>query len=271
MRLAWATDIHLNVSWGNFVAQVLSEHPDALVITGDITEAPSLEWTLKQLDKNIGIPIYFVLGNHDYYGSSIKEVRRRIASLSQRNPRLIWLDRHGIVPLTKQSCLLGCEAWYDAAHGDFEGSKIWLSDFNNIKELTKNTAATVNYKDFLRRKLNLLGKRDADRLKRLLPAALAEFKHIYVATHVPPFVETANHQGKTCNPDFLPFFSCRVVGELLQETMSRHPDRIMTVLCGHTHDHSLDSKEVEILPNLKAMIHGADYGRPEIAKMLKVE
>lgn len=128
-----------------------------------------------------------------------------------------------------------------------------------------------SFREFLRRRLNHLGKRVAGRLKQLLSTALARIEHAYVATHVPPFIEAANYEGKTCNPDFLPFFSCRVVGEVLQETMSRHPDRTMTVLCGHTHDHSLDGKEVEILPNLKVMVHGVDEGKPGVTEVLEVE
>jgi len=44
--------------------------PDGLLITGDIGQAQSVERYLRALDKALPMPIYFVLGNHDYYAGA---------------------------------------------------------------------------------------------------------------------------------------------------------------------------------------------------------
>ncbi len=49
--------------------------------------------------------------------------------------------------------------------------------------------------------------------------------------------------------------------------MEAHPDREMTVLCGHTHGEG----EAQILPNLKVLTGGAEYGKPKVQRVLAVE
>lgn len=69
MKLAWLTDIHLNFLPDEeaFCASVAATDADAFVITGDIGEAPNVVMYLNQLDNYLERPIYFVLGNHDFY------------------------------------------------------------------------------------------------------------------------------------------------------------------------------------------------------------
>ena len=64
--------------------------------------------------------------------------------------------------------------------------------------------------------------------------------------------------------DWLPFFTCAAVGEVLRAAMSAHPDARMTVLCGHTHGAGV----VDVLPNLRVITGGADYGAPALQELL---
>ena len=41
----------------------------------------------------------------------------------------------------------------------------------------------------------------------------------------------------------------------------------MTVLCGHTHS----AGEAQVLPNLRVLTGGAEYGRPELQRVLAVD
>ena len=66
--------------------------------------------------------------------------------------------------------------------------------------------------------------------------------------------------------DWLPHFACRAVGEALVEAMAAHPECEMTALCGHTHSPG----EAQILPNLRVLTGGAEYGRPEVQRVLTV-
>ena len=77
-------------------------------------------------------------------------------------------------------------------------------------------------------------------------------------THVPPFREACWHRGQISDDDWLPHFACRAVGEVLVEAMAAHPECEMTVLCGHTHSPG----EAQVLPNLRVLTGGAEYGRP---------
>ncbi len=91
-RLAWATDIHLDFVNDQQVEALCKEitkiEPHAALLSGDIGNALSLEKYLLKLAGRLEKSIYFVLGNHDYYGSSIAAVREKVQVLSQDNP---WL------------------------------------------------------------------------------------------------------------------------------------------------------------------------------------
>jgi Icc protein len=51
------------------------------------------------------------------------------------------------------------------------------------------------------------------------------------------------------------------------EIMSRHPDRKLTVLCGHTHGEG----EWQMLDNLRVLTGGAEYGHPAVQRIFELE
>ena len=64
MRLTWLTDIHLNFCPGRaqeLLDRIDGADPDAVLIGGDIGEAPDVTGYLKQF-ATLAKPIYFVLG-----------------------------------------------------------------------------------------------------------------------------------------------------------------------------------------------------------------
>jgi len=77
-RAVWLTDIHINflkpVQLEKFYQLITDSQPDCILISGDIGEAPRLKYYLQQLESRLPVPIYFVLGNHDYYGASQQDV-----------------------------------------------------------------------------------------------------------------------------------------------------------------------------------------------------
>ncbi|MGB0911905.1 MAG: metallophosphoesterase, partial [Nitrospirales bacterium] len=87
MRIAWTTDIHLNFLNEQrrkiFFRSILEHNPDAMFITGDIAEAPSLSFHLQEMVDVIQKPIYFILGNHDYYYGSISAIRKETKVLCE--------------------------------------------------------------------------------------------------------------------------------------------------------------------------------------------
>src|SRR5688500_5440486 len=91
-RVAWLTDIHLNFlrppEREHFLARVADARPDAVLLSGDIGEAHDVVAFLRQIALAWPFPIYFVLGNHDFYFGSIDDVRQRVQTLCQEEPRL---------------------------------------------------------------------------------------------------------------------------------------------------------------------------------------
>ncbi len=84
-RLAWATDIHLEfcstLRIEEFASEVRATSPDALLLAGDTATAPSLATALTLLERLLPCPIWFVLGNHDFYEGILAAVRAEIADL----------------------------------------------------------------------------------------------------------------------------------------------------------------------------------------------
>jgi len=263
-RVVWVTDIHLNfISMSGveaFCQRIVSERPDAILVGGDIGEAPDVADYLRLLADRLERPIYFVLGNHDFYFGSIAEVRSAAEELTRQSEWLRYLPCSGVVELTENTCLIGHDAWGDGRIGDYAGSKVVLNDYLLIEELTGLDRTTRL------RKLNALGDEAADYLGHLLPDALARYRQVLTLLHVPPFREACWHEGHISDEDWLPHFTCKAVGDLLRDAMRAQPDCQMSVLCGHTHG----AGEARILPNLDVKTGGAEYGSPGLQELLIV-
>lgn len=68
-----------------------------------------------------------------------------------------------------------------------------------------------------------------------------------MATHYPSFHDACWHEGSISNKEWLPWFTCKAMGDMLLALAEEHPDRQILVLCGHTHSRG----KVDILPNFK--------------------
>ena len=81
----WATDIHLDHLTDEAVVQFAQSGRAAgaagLFVTGDISNAQAIVKHLAMLESGLSVPIYFVLGNHDYYGGRIENVRKQMKVL----------------------------------------------------------------------------------------------------------------------------------------------------------------------------------------------
>ena len=269
MKLAWATDIHLDhagESARRKFCQSVKEQADALVVTGDIAESRILGSALTALAALTERPVYFVLGNHDFYRGSIADTRRQVAYVVGDTEGLVYLSQSGVVELTPNTALVGHDGWADGRLGDLDRSEVILNDFLLIDELRCWRDRDTLDKPALRRVLEALGDEAAGYLKGVLAPAAEKYPHVIIATHVPPFREAAWYQGRPSGDDFLPFFACKAVGESLLEAARSYPGRQILVLCGHTHD----GGELEVLENLRVVTGPAEYGKPEIQQIIEV-
>jgi Icc protein len=264
MKLAWLTDPHLNFAGiqkvSGLMASVRAQSPDALLISGDIGEAPDLEGWLQQIGWEAKCPVYFVLGNHDFYHSSVAEVRAHVSVLSEHNAALCWLGEGGVIALSDHTALIGHDGWGDARLGDALHSRVMLADFDCIHDLRSAS------KPELIARLQALGDEAARVIREALTQALSSHRHVIVLTHVPPFAEACWHDGHHSDEEWLPYFSCHAVGEVLRELMGAHPEHTAHVLCGHTHS----GGDAQILPNLRVTTGAATYRRPQLQHPLWV-
>jgi 3',5'-cyclic-AMP phosphodiesterase len=263
-RLAWATDVHFEFASVDdivaFCQRVIDAAPDALLLAGDIGQAPTVERYLRALDRALAMPVYFVLGNHDYYQGSIREVRAAMPALVAGAAHLTWMPATGVVPIGTETALIGHDGWADGRCGDFTSSRVSLNDYRLIRELTDLTT------DERLAVLHGLGDEAAAHFRRVLPAALERHRFVVALTHVPPFPEATWYRGRISGPDWLPHFCARAVGEAMTEIMDAHPDQELLVLCGHTHG----GGGVQIRPNLRVVVGTAEYGSPALQDVIEV-
>lgn len=268
MRVAWATDLHLNfadsLAIDQFADEVHAGRPDVLLLAGDIGQATDLVARLGLLRRLLQPPIYFVLGNHDYYHGSIAGVRGDVAAAVGRLRDLTWLSVSEPVSLTGTTALVGHDGWGDGRLGNTETSPVVLNDFRLIEELRQ--ASRSGHHQLITR-LQRLGDEAASHLRTCLTRALAAHQHVLVLTHVPPFREAAWHEGRESGEDWLPYFACQAVGDVVREVMADHPDHRVTVLCGHTHGGGY----CRVLPNVEVFTGGAEYGQPRLQGVFEVD
>jgi predicted phosphodiesterase len=122
LRIGWLTDIHLNFApskrRNGFYAEVRKKNLDSLLIGGDVVEADSVIPFLSEIENELEMPIYFVLGNHDFYRGSITAVREAVIQHVTTSRWLHWLPASGVVALTPNTALVGHDSWADGHLGD---------------------------------------------------------------------------------------------------------------------------------------------------------
>jgi len=259
--IKWLSDIHLNfyrekeeridlyksINRGSF---------DSIIITGDIAESETLHEVLLELSENITKDVYFVLGNHDFYGGSVDSSSTIAEEFSLFvDERICYLPDHSYVALNKELglCLVGENGWADGRNGSGIDSYVSLNDQYYIEDL--NEAYGNGYRSELFRKMQQLADWDADSLNDKLMSLPKWCTKLIVATHIPPFTETSRYRGKPPSPDFLPFYSSQILGDTLKTFAEKHPHIQILSISGHTHG----GGKAQILPNLVAKTHNSDY------------
>ncbi len=265
MRATWLTDIHLNflrpLALKAFFDRVKAEQPDALLVTGDIAEGDSVAKFLGQMIDHIGAPIYFVLGNHDFYRANIRVVR---GDIPRANKRATYMPAIPSIQLGRVT-MIGVDGWGDARCGDL-ASTVQLSDWNLIEEFKKTKTDRNARNELLQRLGTAEGRLLAEKL-----AAVAGVPELLVLTHVPPYPEACVYDGEQSGPAWTPFFTCIATGEVLDAHAKAHPHQKITVLCGHSHGLGTYQR----FPNLEVRTGGwpphiEGYGNPVVQATLEL-
>lgn len=288
MNLIWLTDIHLNfldlTKRQEFYKTLKESKGNKILISGDIAESTDISDILVEMADEVQKPIYFVLGNHDYYKGNIKSVREEMIKLTQDEKLLNWLPELGYQDLGKKTFLIGQDGWADGRYGNYDESKARINDsvyiedlsiekFMNVleKALIKNKIIKDDplvYKFWILEKMRYLADNDAKQLRNNLVKCMLNnnVKKIIILTHVPPFEEVCLFRGEPSHDDFLPFFASKATGDIIMLAAETEPEIEFLVLCGHTHGKA----EWKARNNLTIKVGESHYGYPEIQEIIEV-
>lgn len=267
MKCAWLTDIHLNFLEREerltFYQCVKACNVDIILLSGDIAEAPTVVNLLEEMYEAIQSPIYFVVGNHDYYFGQIEQVKNQLETLTKNGNKLFWMPAAGPILLDDGVMLVGQDGWADGRLGDYSNSPVVLADSRLITELFQQKLLG---KYQLLNKMQQLADLDAALLQTDLDNSLKHNpKKIIVLTHVPPFKEVCLYNGEPSDNNWLPFFSSFASGEVLYKFSLENTQIELLVLCGHTHSYA----DVKILSNLRVKVGRAEYYKPEVQEVFE--
>lgn len=266
MKMLWLTDIHLNFLDKEqrllFYQDIVKMKGDGLLISGDIAEADSIATILQEMCQAVKKPIYFVLGNHDYYRSHVDGVHVQMKQLMQAEPLLHWWSACGIIAINTGVVLVGQDGWADGRLGSYHHSSVALNDSRMIADLFQKKILGKNY---LLEKMQQLADEDTKQLSDKLQQAIKQQPNkVIVVTHVPPFKETCLYEGKISSDDYLPFFGSKAMGDVLMAVAQESPNTQFLVLCGHTHHECV----YQPMDNLCVRVGGVDYFQPKVQDVI---
>lgn len=269
MKICWASDTHLNAAEDDkrqqFYQHIIDEKTDAVFITGDISESPLLSLNLQELLATCQQPIYFVLGNHDYFYSAVKRVRDEVRQLCQQQPMLHWMNEVDYITLDENTALVGVDGWADGRYGNFKKSTVHALDGDYIADYS---VALEDSREALLKKMKYLADEDAKLLQEKLHLVASKgFMQVIVLTHVPPFPEASWHQGSPSDEFSLPYFASKATGYVLNKFSKANKAVKLQVYCGHSHSY----RRCEVASNLVVETSAATTGEPAIAKVLTLD
>lgn len=242
--MLWLTDIHVDFknkeTVDRFFDSIASEKARGICITGDMADKEQSISFLEELSKKVDFPIYFVLGNHDYYGSSILSFQKKIESFFEGNPSVVYLPSQEEIGVSDTTAIIGIDNWYDLEIGNYFKSEVRLRDFTEIADFMILEKHQL-YDHFQKGSRNTIFQ-----VKRKLEKAFENYAHVILLAHVPPFIEACLYKNKPADEEHAPFFIQGLLGSFLLEFMEGYREKSLTVLSGHTHHKAF----YQPLPNL---------------------
>ncbi len=274
-KLAHCSDLHLDhlarkhgessiTEFGELINRSMDAHGiQHLMITGDISNSSQLVDDLTQFMKTMQEKqVFFVLGNHDFYGGTFDETRAKVDKLQEKlgADKLCYVTNSEPVKLFDGKVLLtGHDGWYDGGYADwFDHRVVVLNDEYYIKDLE----VLRHNRHLLYQKLRSLAKKAVAKLEGI---ELKPDQTLVFLTHVPPYPEACSYRGKPTNEFYLPCFSSQLLGDALfdlsvaLEYEQENCGAMIQVFCGHTHGAADFLKE----KNLRVRTAHSEYTRPE--------
>lgn len=266
MKLGIATDIHLDVLSRHDrpdylhqreVGVRLARGHDALIVTGDISTGNRFESHFRAFCDGAQIPVYFVLGNHDFWDAPESVVRSTAAKFEG------CLDRGVVVELTPEVALVGRSGWYDTLSGNPFSSGIHPQDWDRTERLKD----CWRVPHLLFKACQRWSEEEAEKASHVLELAAQGHQEVLFATHFPCFREACfGPDGRLDDGSsgWWPWSINTTMGHAIRDVAKKYPDTLFTVLTGHTHG----SGTAEITTNIVCYAGRAKYGYPDLARSL---
>jgi Icc-related predicted phosphoesterase len=271
VKIAWATDIHLDFLQREggralvqfaFAEPLASANVDAVIISGDISLSGMLEDHLRIIDETVKCPVYFVLGNHDFYGSNFGSVRALVDGVCKASKNLRYLTSEEDITIAPGLSIVGADGWYDAYYGRPFSAGLVMSDWLQIEDFSVHLHPIVGGANIdphgivgVAREASFNSAESV--LERARSAALKS-KNVVIVTHVPPFPEVHAQGGKGNNDASIPWYTSKLMGDAILRVAEEHPNVNFTVFCGHTHHKA----RVRNGKNIECFVGGSEYGEP---------
>ncbi len=262
--LIWLTDIHLEFCSHrrrhDLYRSINQAAGEIVVITGDLSAGTHRSAQYSELAEQVRKPIYFVLGNHDRFGTTFANAEAVVKRLATQFSHMVRLDGSQVMPLNESVALIGVDGWADGLGGEGPATKARINDFYQILDFATDPEPQVF------RAMKELAHKYSQALRRSLFTSLERYRTTIIATHVPPYGGAAWHEGAPSSADYQPFFSSPTMGSLIKAVAAEHPEKSVLVLCGHTHSPG-NYRDGNIL----VLTGGARYGFPEISQTIHLD
>jgi len=268
-KFAWVTDCHLDHIDGDpnalirFAESLVVHNPTGILITGDVSIAKKLVYHLSAVERIVQRPIYFVLGNHDYWGADTTQVRKAMHELTNVSPFLRYMPTMLYQAATAATAVVGHDCWYDALWGDWQNSGFTMNDWTSMGDfvqVNRNKATIVA----TAKKLAFDG---VTHIHNGIKSAVRYHRNVLVLTHVPPFPQChIGPDGQPGSQQAMPWYVSKMLGDMLMDASKSFPAVTFTVLSGHTHGKST----FQAAKNLIVHTGAADYGHPALQGLIEV-
>jgi predicted phosphohydrolase len=235
---------------------------DAVLVTGDFATAASLPRWLRAYRRMADRPLYFILGNHDFWGGRVAEVREEVRRLSAVTDGIVYLTAADPVTLVPGVALVGHDGWYDARAGRWETPRFRMQDWDQVADFPPG----ASHEGIVAVARALADAAEADLVPKV-EAAARDHTTVLVATHVPPWPLPAGGRRHPDGEWIAPWYVARGLGGVLERLAADHPRVAFRVMAGHAHARR---EGIAIAPNLTCDVGGAQYGSPRIERVLEL-
>jgi len=275
MQLDWITDPHLDCLNGAealvaFLDKLNKRGSDGLVVTGDIGTSGNIYDLLGLMSGAYRRPIYFVLGNHDYYGDWMGNTKEKVRAVCKAVPDgiLNWATESGVLQLSEDTVLIGHDGIYDGLCGRGHGTDLSLHDFQMKTGILDLAEALQFGTRHLFEKLLELAKLSAAMVESSIREATRNpIKKVLIITHVPPFHEVSYFRGRPSDERSAPYYVNKTMGDMLRRVTAQYPHVKFDVFAGHTHG----KRHYKAEENLDVYVGSARYSKaPQFQAYIEV-